>query len=218
MARRHFSNPRAHGAAADNSDGVKRRHHLISRKVWRALRQERADAFAVIIAAPGQALVIPLQSRAGHRGWLVFGGVNCLPWISPRPKVGCEAKCSASCCAVAESCSSSTTCQIIPHASACSALSLSPSSASPIARARPAIRGSSQVPPQSGTKPSLLNAITKLAERAAIHHVATERQRSARPAATPLTAQITGFAVSPDGEPAGYRRFPPTSRDPAPGR
>lgn len=54
-----------------------------------------------------------------------------------------------------------------PHCAACSALRLSPSSASPIARARPATRGRNQLPPQSGTSPSLLNAITNLAERAA---------------------------------------------------
>ncbi|VAU69634.1 Uncharacterised protein [Klebsiella pneumoniae] len=62
-----------------------------------------------------------------------------------------------------------------------------------MARARPATRGSSQVPPQSGTRPSLLKAITKLAERAAITMSQPRASVAPAPAATPLTAQITGF-------------------------
>jgi hypothetical protein len=38
------------------------------------------------------------------------------------------------------------------------------------------------------------------------------------PAATPLTAQMTGFGSFAGGAPAGYRRFQRTSPDPAPGR
>ena len=60
------------------------------------------------------------------------------------------------------------------------------------ARVRPT-RGSSQVPPQSGTRPSLLKAITKLAERAAITMSQPRASVAPAPAATPLTAQITGF-------------------------
>ena len=79
--------------------------------------------------------------------------------------------------------------------SASSAGSLSPVIARPSARARPTSRGSSQVPPQSGTRPILLKAWMKLALRAAT----TRSQHSARlapaPAATPLTAAITGTGI-----------------------
>ena len=79
--------------------------------------------------------------------------------------------------------------------SASSAGSLSPVIARPSARARPTRRGSSQVPPQSGTRPILLKAWMKLALRAAT----TMSQHSARlapaPAATPLTAAITGTGI-----------------------
>ena len=71
----------------------------------------------------------------------------------------------------------------------------SPSIARPSARARPTARGSSQVPPQSGTRPIFEKAWMKLAERAAT----TRSQASARlapaPAATPLTAAITGTGI-----------------------
>ena len=62
----------------------------------------------------------------------------------------------------------------------------------PIARAGPTRRGRIQLPPVSGTTPSLLKDWMKLAERAA----KTRSQASARlapaPAATPFTAAITG--------------------------
>ena len=65
--------------------------------------------------------------------------------------------------------------------------------ARPVARAWPIRRGKCQVPPVSGIRPSLQNASMKLADLAA----STMSQASARlapaPAATPLTAQITGI-------------------------
>ena len=80
-------------------------------------------------------------------------------------------------------------------AAASAAGTLSPSIAKPSARALPTKRGSSHVPPVSGTRPILENAWMKLAERAAI----TKSQHSARlapaPAATPLTAAIIGTGI-----------------------
>jgi hypothetical protein len=78
---------------------------------------------------------------------------------------------------------------------ASSAGSLSPSIAMPSARAEPTRRGSSQVPPVSGTRPILVKAWMKLAERPAT----TRSQHSARlapaPAATPFTAATTGTGI-----------------------
>src|SRR5450830_582177 len=75
-----------------------------------------------------------------------------------------------------------------------SAVSFSPSMARPMARAEPIKRGRKKVPPVSGIRPSLQNTSTKLADLPAM----TMSQASARlapaPAATPLTAQITGMA------------------------
>ena len=68
----------------------------------------------------------------------------------------------------------------------------SASSARPRARAGPTRRGRNQVPPESGTRPSLANACRKVADFAA----STMSQASAilqpAPAATPLTAATTG--------------------------
>ncbi|MNT35386.1 hypothetical protein D3C72_1714120 [compost metagenome] len=62
-----------------------------------------------------------------------------------------------------------------------------------MARAEPIRRGRKKVPPVSGIRPSLQNTSTKLADLPAM----TMSQASARlapaPAATPLTAQITGM-------------------------
>ena len=56
---------------------------------------------------------------------------------------------------------SSTQRQIRPHCAACSASSLSPNSASPIARAVPTSRGRKYVAPASGNRPSLPKACMK---------------------------------------------------------
>jgi hypothetical protein len=48
------------------------------------------------------------------------------------------------------------------------------------------------VPPESGIKPNLQKACTKLAERAAITTSHASAMLAPAPAATPLTAAITG--------------------------
>ena len=48
--------------------------------------------------------------------------------------------------------------------------------------------------PESGTSPMLMNAGTKLAESAAIRRSQAQANESPAPAATPLTAAITGFS------------------------
>ena len=65
-----------------------------------------------------------------------------------------------------------------------------------LARAMPTRRGSSQVPPESGTRPILLKAWMKLAERAASTRSQASGMLAPAPAATPFTAQITGSGRS----------------------
>ncbi len=87
---------------------------------------------------------------------------------------------------------SSTHFQMSPQFSACCAESLSPSIASPIARAEPTRRGRKYVPPESGIRPILQNAWMKLADFAAITMSHASAMFAPAPAATPLTAQTTG--------------------------
>ena len=54
-------------------------------------------------------------------------------------------------------------------------------------------RGRNQVPPESGTSPSFENAWMKLAERAAMTRSQASAILAPAPAATPLTAAITGI-------------------------
>ena len=49
------------------------------------------------------------------------------------------------------------------------------------------------MPPESGTRPSLQNGWTKLAERAATTMSQASAMFAPAPAATPLTAQTTGI-------------------------
>ncbi|MCG3189996.1 MAG: hypothetical protein LKCHEGNO_02548 [Burkholderiaceae bacterium] len=79
--------------------------------------------------------------------------------------------------------------------SASSAASLSPVIARPIALARPTSRGSSQVPPQSGTRPIFENAWMKTADRAATTRSQPSAKFAPAPAATPLTIAITGTGI-----------------------
>jgi enoyl-CoA hydratase/carnithine racemase len=86
---------------------------------------------------------------------------------------------------------------------------LSPSSASPIARARPATRGRNQLPPQSGTRPSLLNAqwgmIWQLVDDSELADTSLQLARH-------LAAQPTFGLGRPPAAGTSYRRSP------APGR
>ncbi len=79
-----------------------------------------------------------------------------------------------------------------PQAAACSAESLSPSIANPIARAGPTSRGRKYVPPESGTSPIFENAWIKLADFAATTMSQASAMFAPAPAATPLTAHTTG--------------------------
>jgi hypothetical protein len=81
----------------------------------------------------------------------------------------------------------------MPHASARSAGNGSPVSARPSARAWPASRGSDHVPPESGIKPILAKDSMNFALRAAITTSHAKAMLAPAPAATPLTAQITGM-------------------------
>ncbi|MNH38740.1 hypothetical protein D3C79_998190 [compost metagenome] len=65
-----------------------------------------------------------------------------------------------------------------------------------MARAIPTRRGRVQVPPESGIRPILQNAWIKLAERAARTRSQASGMFAPAPAATPLTAQITGSGRS----------------------
>ena len=94
----------------------------------------------------GQHVFTPLQGVAVQPARIIV-------LILARPAVGAEAKRVASASTSASSVSSSTAFQIIPHKAAFSAESASPVSASPIARAWPIRRGSTHVPPLSGTSP-----------------------------------------------------------------
>src|SRR5260370_393711 len=99
----------------------------------------------------------------------------------------------ASASTVGQSAAAGTHCNIIPQAAASSAGSLLPSKVNPSARALPTRRGKVHVPPESGSRPSFENAWTKLAERAAMTRSQASAILAPAPAATPLTAAITGM-------------------------
>ncbi len=137
----------------------------------RALGHERRHALEVV----GGTAELGLQRRL-----VVSAAPNELPAASIAARVAARARAgiaTSRCARVATSASkaaSSTHFQIRPSRSASSAVSLSPSIARPSAVPRPTSRGSSQVPPQSGTRPILANAWMKLAERRGDHQVAAE--------------------------------------------
>ena len=62
-----------------------------------------------------------------------------------------------------------------------------------MARAVPTRRGSVQVPPESGTRPSLENDWMKLADFAAMTRSHASAMLAPAPAATPFTAAMTGI-------------------------
>lgn len=113
--------------------------------------------------------------------------------VKARPLVGAREKCCARFSRVVSNASSATHCQIRPQASAWRALSLSPSMASPMARARPTRRGSTKVPPVSGIRPSLQNDWMKLADSLAMTMSPAKARLAPAPAATPLTPTTTGI-------------------------
>ena len=67
-----------------------------------------------------------------------------------------------------------------PHSAACSAVSLSPSSARPIARAVPTSRGRKYVPPESGIEPDLAERLDEARRLRGDDDVAGEREVGAR--------------------------------------
>ncbi|MNN65442.1 hypothetical protein D3C81_1809450 [compost metagenome] len=83
----------------------------------------------------------------------------------------------------------------MPHSFAVSAGSLSPNKVKPIARAWPTARGKNHVPAESGTNPKRQNACTKFADLAAMTKSHASAIFAPAPAATPFTAQITGFGI-----------------------
>ena len=83
---------------------------------------------------------------------------------------------------------------IRPQSSAVAAGSFSPSSISSIARALPTKRGSSQVEPQSGTRPMRRKASRKYELSAATTRSQARASETPTPAATPFTAATRGLA------------------------
>ena len=59
------------------------------------------------------------------------------------------------------------------------------------------------MPPESGTRPSFENACTKLAERAAITRSQASAMFAPAPAATPLTAAMTGMGSARSASTSG---------------
>jgi hypothetical protein len=90
--------------------------------------------------------------------------------------------------------SSSTAFQIIPQASAVAPSMVSASIIAARARASPIIRGRKKVPPESGTRPIFEKAWTNFAERPATTMSQASAMLAPAPAATPWTAQTTGFS------------------------
>ena len=88
-------------------------------------------------------------------------------FIAASASVGCVARCAVSFSASGCNAASSTARQIIPHASARSASTVSPSIASARARASPISRGRKKLAPESGTRPIFTNAWMNLALRPA---------------------------------------------------
>jgi hypothetical protein len=115
--------------------------------------------------------------------------------VSASALLGIAASLPASAIALAINAASSTHCQIRPMRCASSAESLSPVIARPSARARPTSRVSSQVPPQSGIRPIFEKAWLKPALRAATTMSQPSAKLAPAPAATPLTAAITGTGI-----------------------
>ena len=107
--------------------------------------------------------------------------------------VGPAASCAVSASASAFSAASSTARQIMPQASACAAGTGSPSIARARARASPIRRGRKKLAPESGTRPIVTKAWTKLALRAASTMSQASAKLAPAPAATPFTAQTTGI-------------------------
>ncbi|MCY1539551.1 hypothetical protein D9M68_751420 [compost metagenome] len=93
---------------------------------------------------------------------------------------------------VSASAASGTTRQINPQDSACAALTASPNSAAPMARAEPTRRGRNQVPPASGSSPILLKAWMKRADSTAKTTSQASTRLAPAPAATPFMTHTTG--------------------------
>ncbi len=193
----HLGDASAHGAAADHGDDAGTikccRHRLISLELRRTLFHERIDAFTVVVRccrvracsrAPGCSCCSSVLDGLAYSACLVHA----------RPLVGAVAKCRAMASLPRHSASSVDAFpDQAPAFRAFSALQL-------VAQQRQAhgARGAEQARQEVGAagirdQAELQKASTKEADLAAI----TMSQASARlapaPAATPLTAQITGI-------------------------
>ena len=158
----------------------------------RALVEERGDAFAIVGAAAE--LALQRRARASSCASSVLPADACSArLIAASPRVGACASCASSASTVGrEARASSTHFQISPHSAACSAESLSPSIASPIARARADEARQEVRAAGIGDRPILQNAWMKLADRAAMTMSQASAMFAPAPAATPLTAHTTG--------------------------
>ena len=143
----------------------------------RALGHERGDAFGEVVRRAERALHVGLEAERGGEVELLRR-VERLRASRRGPASAATRVAAAIASTSAGNAASSTHFQIRPSRAASSAPSLSPSIASPSACARPTSRGSSQVPPQSGTRPIFENAWMKLAERAAT--TMSQQQREVR--------------------------------------
>ena len=66
---RHFNNAGAHGAAANHGDSeLILAHSLFPAELWRAFGEEGANAFTVIVAAPGHTLEVTFDVKLLVKG------------------------------------------------------------------------------------------------------------------------------------------------------
>ena len=176
-SRRDLRDAGAHGAGADHGDGNRRSRAPPSApsKRRRALGHERAPRPRGSPRCGPPRAAGRARGRAARRGALV-ADASSARLIRPRPLVGWVARWRASAVASAIRRSSSTTRQIRPQASACSAASGSPSSARP--RARAAADQARQDVGAAGIRDQaeLAERLDELRRAGGEHEVAVERE------------------------------------------
>ncbi len=181
------------GLSASSAPGAVRGHVSAARKARCALLGEGCHAFRVVAGSAELALHIALEvellvegmlpAAPRMRTWSRRGRASAPRQIGAPAHRPCR-----------RSSASSTHCQIMPQAAACSAGQLVAQQRQPHARAhrRPAAAGT-RCRPNRESAPAWQKACTKLALRAAMTISQASAMLAPAPAATPLTAAITGM-------------------------
>ena len=189
------TSPRRRPRPAPAATGRKRQGQRSSAGELRlALLEEGGDALRIVRQCGPPRAAGRARDRAGRRGCCVAAA-----WMArlvrPRPRVGPAASRAAMARASSSSAASSTAFQIRPQLAACFGVERLGQERQRLARAaRRGSRASDQLPPASGTRPIFAKAWMNFAERAARTMSQANATLAPAPAATPLTAQTTGFS------------------------